>query len=224
VLRNFPAYNARRAPVVKLADTPDLGSGAERRGGSSPSWRTKQARKTHLAAIVDPKAVGGLLRAIDAYDGMLVTKSALKLAPLVFVRPGELRQAEWSEVDFDNAEWNIPGDRMKMRDPHLVPLSRQAVSILRELHPYTGDGLYVFPSARTRKRPMSDNAILSALRRMGFAKDEMSGHGFRAMARTILDEILHVRLITLSISWHMQSEIRMEEPITEPLILRKEKR
>ena len=111
----------------------------------------------------------------------------------MFVRPGELRKAEWAEIDLDKAEWNIPAARMKMRDPHLVPLSTQAVAILRELHPLTGEGRYVFPGARTNGRPMSDNAILAALRRMGFAKDEMSGHGFRAMARTILDEVLEVR-------------------------------
>jgi integrase len=147
----------------------------------------------HLAAITDPAKVGELLRAIDGYQGAFVTKCALRLAPLTFVRPGELRQAEWAEINLDTAEWNIPGHRMKMKEPHLVPLSRQAVDILRELKPLTGAGRYVFPSARTDSRPMSDNAILAALRRMGYAKDEMSGHGFRAMARTILDEVLQVR-------------------------------
>lgn len=149
--------------------------------------------KEHRAAITDPKAAAELLRAMDGYQGSFVTLCALRLAPLVFVRPGELRKAEWSEIDLDTAEWNIPPDRMKMREPHLVPLSTQAVAILRELHPLTGEGRYVFPGARTNGRPMSDNAILAALRRMGFAKDEMSGHGFRAMARTILDEVLGVR-------------------------------
>lgn len=150
-------------------------------------------KQTHLAAITDPKAIGDLLRAIDSYQGFLVTKSALRLAPLFFVRPGELRAAEWAEFDLEGAEWNIPAERMKMREPHLVPLSSQAIAILQELHPLTGAGRYVFPSARTNQRPMSDNAILAALRRMGFTKDEMSGHGFRAMARTILDEVLQVR-------------------------------
>lgn len=126
----------------------------------------------HHAAITDPKAVAGLLHAIDGYEGYFVTKCALRLAPLFFVRPGE---------------------RMKMREPHLVPLSTQAVQLLRELHVLTGSGRYVFPGARTHDRPMSDNAVLAALRRMGFARDEMSGHGFRAMARTILDEVLGVR-------------------------------
>ena len=148
---------------------------------------------THLASIIEPTAVGGLLRACDDYQGSFVTKCALRLAPLVFVRPGELRKAEWMEIDLERAEWNIPAERMKMREPHLVPLSTQAVAILRELQALTGGRRYVFPGARTNGRPMSDNAVLAALRRMGFAKDEMSGHGFRAMARTILDEVLGVR-------------------------------
>ena len=151
------------------------------------------ARVVHLAAITDPKAIGDLLRTIEGYQGQLVTKSALRLAPLVFVRPGELRMAEWQEIDLDQAEWTIPAGRMKMRQPHLVPLSVQAVQILRELHPLTGRARFVFPSARTTLRPMSNNAVLAALRRLGFSKDEMTGHGFRAMARTVLDEILHVR-------------------------------
>jgi integrase len=149
--------------------------------------------KEHRAAITDPKGTAGLLRAMDSYKGSLVTKCALRLAPLVFVRPGELRKAEWAEIDLDEAEWNIPAEKMKMRVPHLVPLSIQAVEILRELYALTGEGKYVFPGARTNGRPMSDNAILAALRRMGFEKDVMSGHGFRAMARTILDEVLKVR-------------------------------
>ncbi len=150
-------------------------------------------KKQHLAAITSPNDVGGLLRAIDDYEGFIVTKYALRLAPLVFVRPGELRKAQWQEIDFDHAEWNIPAERMKMREPHLVPLSRQALAVLREIHQVTGDGRYVFPSMRTNTRPMSNNAVLAALRRMGYTKDQMSGHGFRAMARTMLDEILGVR-------------------------------
>lgn len=147
----------------------------------------------HLSAITDPKKVAGLLRAIDDYQGSLVTRCALRLAPLLFVRPGELRRMEWAEIDFDAAEWNIPADKMKTRTPHLVPLSTQALQILLELHPLTGGGRYVFPNPRTPQRPMSNNAVLAALRRMGIEKDEMTGHGFRAMARTILDEVLHVR-------------------------------
>lgn len=151
------------------------------------------AKSKHLSAITDPEKVGGLLRAIDGYQGSFVTRCALKLAPLLFVRPGELRQAEWAEIDLEAAEWNVPAEKMKTRQPHLVPLSHQAVDILREIQPLTGAGRYVFPSARTPLRPMSNNAVLSALRRMGFEKDEMSGHGFRAMARTILDKVLQVR-------------------------------
>jgi integrase len=147
----------------------------------------------NLAAITDPAAIGGLLRAIDAYQGTFITKCALRLAPLVFVRPGELRHAEWTEFNLDKAEWNIPAEKMKMRTPHLVPLAPQAVAILQELQPLTGAGQFLFPSARTHRRPMSNNAVLSALRRMGFSTDEMSGHGFRAMARTVLDEVLQFR-------------------------------
>jgi len=160
---------------------------ADLRGALSP------IKEGHFAAITDPKAIGGLLRAMDAYNGNLVTRCALRFAPLVFVRPGELRNAEWAEIDLKKAEWNIPADRMKMREPHLVPLSRQAIQVLEELKPLTGKGRYVFPSAISSQRPMSENAVLGALRRMGIGKDEMSGHGFRAMARTILDEVLHVR-------------------------------
>jgi integrase len=144
------------------------------------------------AAITDPAKVGKLLRAIEGYQGSFVVQCALKIAPLVFVRPGELRHAEWSEIDFENAEWNIAAGKMKMKEPHLVPLSKQAIEILEELKKLTGSGRYVFPG-RTSERPMSDNAILAALRNMGYAKDEMSGHGFRAMARTLLDEVLQVR-------------------------------
>lgn len=142
----------------------------------------------HMATITDPKEIAGLLRSIDDYRGAIVTRCALQLAPLVFVRPGELRQAEWSEFNLETAEWRIPAEKMKAGAVHIVPLSRQAIDILREIHPLTGHGRYVFPSPRTDSRPMSSNAILSALRRMGYAKDEMSGHGFRSMASTLLNE------------------------------------
>lgn len=148
----------------------------------------------HHATIIEPRQIGALLRAIDGYEGTLIVKCALKLAPLLFVRPGELRQAEWTEIDLDSAEWNIPAARMKMREPHLVPLSRQAVAILRELHPLTGHGRYVFPGERSHDRPMSNNSANAALRRMGYdTRTEITGHGFRAMARTILDEVLNIR-------------------------------
>jgi integrase len=156
--------------------------------GALPSPKEK-----HHAAITDPKKIGEYLRAIDAYKGYPVTQGALQLGVLTFVRPGELRHAEWAEIDLERGEWNIPASKMKMREAHLVPLSRQAVAVLKQLQPLTGTGRYVFPSARTAARPMSDNAVLSALRRMGFAKDEMSGHGVRAMARTVLDEVLQFR-------------------------------
>jgi integrase len=151
------------------------------------------ARGGHHAAITEPKAIGPLLRALHNYKGSIITCCALRLAPLVFVRPGELRRAEWKEIDFESASWNIPAERMKMKEPHLVPLARQSLEILKELQPLTGQGPYIFPSPSSNKRPMSDNAVLCALRRMGIGKDEMTGHGFRAMARTVLDEVLHVR-------------------------------
>jgi len=150
-------------------------------------------KKGHLAAITEPKEVAPLLRDIDGYQGSFVVKCAMQLAPLVFVRPGELRQAEWVEIDLESAEWNIPAERMKMKVAHLVPLSTQAVAILRELEAVTGRSRYVFPCHRSFARPMSNNAINAALRRLGFDKDTMTGHGFRAMARTILDEVLQIR-------------------------------
>ncbi|MBM3775286.1 MAG: DUF4102 domain-containing protein, partial [Acidobacteria bacterium] len=150
----------------------------------------------HHASIHDPKRVGELLRAIDAYEGYFVTKTALRLAPLVFVRPGELRRAQWKELDLEKAEWRIPAERMKMRVQHVVPLARQAVEILRELEPLTNRPIsskpdaprFVFPGAHSRERPMSENAVLVALRRMGYTKEEMTGHGFRSMASTLLHE------------------------------------
>lgn len=166
---------------------------AERNAAADLKGALPPVRETHRAALTEPATIAPLLRAIDDYTGSFVTKCALRLAPLVFVRPGELRQAEWSEFELDAGEWNIPAARMKMRQPHLVPLAPQALAILRELHALTGHGRYVFPGYRSRNRPMSNNAINAALRRMGYAKDEMSGHGFRAMARTVLDEVLHFR-------------------------------
>ena len=153
-------------------------------------------KEKHHASIIEPKRVAELLRAIDSYKGFFATKCAFRLAPLVFVRPGELRKAQWSEIDLDKAEWRIPAERMKMREQHIVPLSRQAVEILRELEPLTNRAIlvkpnvpcYAFPSARTRERPMSENAILAALRRMGYTNEEMTGHGFRSMASTLLHE------------------------------------
>jgi integrase len=151
-------------------------------------------KSTHFASITDPKGVGGLLRAIDGYHGALMTRCALRLAPLTFVRPGELRKAEWAHFDLVTAEWRIPGERMKMGRDLIVPLSRQALDVLRDLHPLTGHGQYLFPSTQRNIRPMSENTVNAALRRLGFTGDEMTGHGFRAMARTILDEVLGYRV------------------------------
>ena len=148
----------------------------------------------HFAAITEPKQAGDLMRAIFNYQGHPYTVAALKLSPLVFVRPGELRTAEWAEIDLDAAEWRIPGSKMKMKVDHLVPLSRQAVELLRTVQPLTGHGKYVFPSLRTGERPMSENTINGALRGMGIAEDVHSAHGFRAMARTVMDEVLNERV------------------------------
>jgi integrase len=147
----------------------------------------------HFASMTDPQLIAPLLRAIDTYSGSFVVKSALQLAPLVFVRPSELRHAEWEHIDFDAKEWRYLVTKTKT--PHIVPLSSQAAEILTNLHPLTGNGRFVFPSARTPNgsRAMSDVALLAALRRMGFDKTEMSIHGFRSMARTILDEVLGFR-------------------------------
>lgn len=146
-------------------------------------------KPTHRATITEPTRIGELLRAIDGFTGQFVTLCALKLAPLVFVRPGELRKAEWSEIDLEDAIWRIPGERMKMKAPHIVPLSTQAVAVLKELHGLTGYGRYVFPSVRTHSRPMSENTVNASLRRLGYAKDEMTGHGFRSMAASRLNEM-----------------------------------
>lgn len=147
-------------------------------------------RAGHFASITDPKEVGALLRAIDAFQGTLIVQAALKLGPMLFVRPGELRKAEWSEFYFDKTEWRIPAERMKTRREHIVPLSRQAVAILQDLAPLTGRRQYVFPG-RDPLKPMSEAAINAALRRMGYdTKTEITGHGFRAMARTLLHEEL----------------------------------
>ena len=160
------------------------------RGSLAPPVRTSRA------AVTDPAKVAHLLRVLDDYAGLFSTRCALRLAPLLFVRPGELRHAEWKEIDFDAAEWRIPAGKMKMREEHVVPLPTQAVAILRELQPLTGrndlktgGGRYLFPGVRTPREPMSENTINAALRRMGFDKDTMTGHGFRAMASTRLNEL-----------------------------------
>lgn len=170
---------------------------------SDPTRDLKGAVKlplaTSRAAVTDPAKLGGMLRAFDGYVGTPVVRAALALMPLVFLRPGELRHAEWCEFDLDAGLWSIPAARMKgtleakaKNPPHLVPLSRQAVAVLRELQPLTGHGRYVFPSPLTDTKPMSENAILAALRRMQFERDEVTGHGFRATARTLVVERLGI--------------------------------
>ena len=144
---------------------------------------------THRAALVEPEKVGQLLRDIDDYEGYFPLVCALKLAPLVFTRPTELRAAQWKEFDLEAAEWRIPAERMKMRQQHIVPLSEQALAVLRDLYAFTGGGKYLFPSTRTETRPIADATMLNALRRMGYQKHEMSVHGFRSIASTLLNEL-----------------------------------
>lgn len=213
----FPYIGSRPVAEISSRDTLAMLKRVEQRGVIETAHRTKQVcsqvfryavatgradrdptvelrgaltpvKERHHPAILDPKAIGALLRAIDGHDGSPITKSALKLAALTFVRPGELRRAEWSEINLDGAEWRIPAARMKMREQHIVPLSKQAKEILKELQPLTGRGTYLFPGARTNGRPMSENTVNAALRRLGYGKDEMTGHGFRSIASTHLNE------------------------------------
>ncbi|TWT20330.1 DUF4102 domain-containing protein [Luteimonas marina] len=150
-----------------------------------------QPKEGHFAALTEPAQVGPMLRALHGYEGTPVVMAALKLAPLVFVRPGELRRARWSDINLEAGEWRFTAS--KTGTPHIVPLATQAVEILKELQPLTRRSVYVFPGIRDCDRPMSDNTVNAALRRMGFDGDTMTGHGFRAMARTILDEVLGFR-------------------------------
>jgi integrase len=143
---------------------------------------------THRATILNPKEIGRLLAAIRLYKGQPSVAYALRILPYVFVRPGELRHAEWAEIDLEAAIWRIPAEKMKMKAPHLVPLSRQVVELLRELKVITGDGKYLFPGARVKNKPISDAAVNAALRYLGFSSKEIVGHGFRAMASTLLNE------------------------------------
>jgi len=164
---------------------------AERDPSGDLRGALQPVKSEHFASVTEPKKVAEVLRTMDSYEGTLTVRCALRLAPLVFVRPGELRHAEWVDIDLDTAEWSYTVTKTDTK--HIVPLSQQAVAILRELQPLTGRGRYVFPGARSASRPMSENAILAAMRNMGIPKEEMSGHGFRAMARTILDEVLGFR-------------------------------
>lgn len=155
---------------------------ADLRGALSP------VKSTNFASITEPKDIGALLREIDAYPGNMIVHAALRMAPYVFVRPGELRRAEWAEFSLESAEWRIPAARMKMRETHIVPLARQVLTILEDLHRFTGHGRYLFPSMRANSAPISDVTLLAALRRMGYDKDVMTVHGFRSMASTLLNE------------------------------------
>lgn len=157
----------------------------------SQDLRGALAPKTtnHLASVTEPKAIGALLRAIDEYKGYIVTRCALRFSALTFGRPGEIRQAEWSEIDTDASEWRLPAEKMKKRRPHIVPLSEQALLVLQELRPLSGSGRFLFPGVRKRTRPMSDATITNALRNMGYSGDEMTAHGFRSMASTRLNEM-----------------------------------
>ena len=155
---------------------------ADLRGALAP------LRGQHFAAITDPAEIGHLLRAIEAYTGTFIVKTGLRLAPRLFVRPGELRQMEWAELNLDSGEWRIPATKMKMGRDHFVPLARQCVDRLREIQPLTGAGRYVFPNLRTPGLPLSEVALLAALRRLGYGKEQMTVHGFRAMASTVLHE------------------------------------
>ncbi len=154
----------------------------------------KPIKRNHRAALTEPHKIGQLLRSINDYEGTAVVKAALQLHPLVVTRPGELRHMEWCEIDFESATWEIPSGKMKMKNPHIVPLSKQAITILKTLQLLTGDGKYVFPSIRTTVRPISDNTLNASLRRIGYTSEEMTSHGWRAVFRTLTDEQLGIRV------------------------------
>jgi integrase len=161
---------------------------AERDPAADLRGAIKPVKATNLASITDPKEIGNLLRDIESYQGNIIVRAALRMAPYVFVRPGELRRAEWSEFNLEGKEWRIPAERMKMKQVHIVPLSRQVVGILKDLQQYTGNGAFLFPSPRAKSAPISDMALLAALRRLGYTKEQMTVHGFRSMASTLLNE------------------------------------
>jgi len=179
------AHRARRdcSEILSYADLPAIADELARKSEELPD-----PVERHHAAITDPIKAGDLLRTLDGYQGRFDTRCGLRLAPLVFVRPGELRHAEWSEINLDAAEWRIPAAKMKRRVAHLVPLSWQAVAIFTQMQPLTGTGRYVFPSVRSPARPMSNNTLNAALRRLGYSKEEMTAHGFRTLASTLFNE------------------------------------
>ncbi len=215
----FPYIGSR--PIAKLGpvDVLKVLRGIDGRGIHETARRTRQrcaqvfapVVSEHHATITEPARIGELLRAIDGYNGHAVTAYALKLSPLVFVRPGELRHAEWTEFYLDEHEplWRIPGEKMKMGEQHIVPLARQALALLRELKSLTGRGRYVFPSLRSGSRPMSDNTVNAALRRLGYTSEEMTGHGFRSLASTCLNEQgYHPDLIELQLAHAERNQVR----------------
>jgi integrase len=163
----------------------------------------------HHAAVIEPVELGAMLRAFEGYSGGVVVRTAVQLQVMLFVRPGELRRMEWAELDLDGAQWRIPGEKMKMREPHIVPLPQQAVALLKDLRPFSSRSRYVFPSPRSKDRPMSENAVNVALRALGFDRDTVTGHGFRATARTILDEHLRYRVEVI--------EMQLAHAVRDPL-------
>lgn len=163
----------------------------------------------HHAAVIEPEELGTMLRAFEGYTGGPVVRTALQLQVMLFVRPGELRHMEWAELDLDARQWRIPGEKMKMREPHIVPLATQAVALLRDLQPLSSRSRYVFPSPRSKDRPMSENGVNVALRAMGYERDTVTGHGFRATARTLLDEKLRWRVEVI--------EMQLAHAVRDPL-------
>lgn len=234
----YPAFGSRPIASLKAPDLLAVLKRAEARGVSETAHRLRAlagrvfryaiatgraerdisadlkgalapVQTTNFPAIVTPKRIGDLLRAIDGYIGQPSTHYALKLAPLVFVRPGELRGAAWAEFDLDAAEWRIPAERMKMGKAHLVPLATQTLQLLRELQQLTGDGKLLFPGLRTPARPISENTLNAALRRLGFAQEEHTAHGFRSMASTCLNEQgWHPDLIELQLAHTEKDDVR----------------
>jgi len=183
------------------------------RAENDPTFALRDAlerpKVRHLSALTDEAALGGLLRSIDEYEGWPTVRSALLFTSLTFARPGEVRGARWTEIDFDKAVWSIPAERMKMRRPHAVPLSRQTIAVLNEIRPLTGTSELIFPSIRSNKKLLSENAMNSALRRMGFTQDEMTSHGFRAAASSILNERGHSPDVIEAALGHLdQNEVR----------------
>lgn len=187
------AHRARQVAGQVFAYAIQTGR-AERNPARDLAGALKPVKQQHRAAILDPNLLGKLLRDMDSSNAGLVVKTAMKLSPMLFQRPGEIRYMEWQELDFNNNLWEIPAEKMKMRQPHIVPLPEQAIKLLKEIQPLTGHGKYVFPSARGGSRCLSENGVRTALRDMGYSNETITPHGFRATARTLLDETLGFRV------------------------------